>query len=439
MKKINVQKVFCFISFLFILSCCLFYGTRFIKLYLENKKVEIEEKNSLINVIKKNNKDNDNFKMINGVNYFTGKEDKNYLEYSNILWRIIKVNSDNSVSVISDHALTQLAFGKNLNYENSQIFKWLNSSDIEYSGILEKSLNNVDKYLQKTKTCNDIYNDFSNTPCKKTNNLQYLTLLSVPDYLNIGSKDSYLNNSEYFYLSNNDEKNKVWYIANNGNAMLSDGDDIIGVRPVITIKGNVDYISGDGSILAPYKFEKENGLFGSYIKLGDDLWRVYDINEAEVKVMLYDYLKVDNNNKIYQYSQKNSYYDDYSKDSVAYYLNHTFLNSLSYKDKIKEVNWPNGLYNSSNNYDYTTALNKTINSKVALMSIGNVFLNEKMTNYSTMTQVQNKGKSIYAIQNTKKSYSKSISQKMNIVPTISIDKNLLTKGKGTLEEPYEME
>ena len=39
MKKLSIQKVFCFISFLFILSCCIFYGTRFLKLYSENKKI----------------------------------------------------------------------------------------------------------------------------------------------------------------------------------------------------------------------------------------------------------------------------------------------------------------------------------------------------------------------------------------------------------------
>ena len=61
MKKLNVQKVFCFLSFLFILSCCIFYGTRFIKLYLENKKVETEEKNSLVKVIRENNADNESF------------------------------------------------------------------------------------------------------------------------------------------------------------------------------------------------------------------------------------------------------------------------------------------------------------------------------------------------------------------------------------------
>ena len=81
MKKLSIQKIFCFISMLFILSCCIFYGTRFIKLYLENKKVETIEKNTLVKIIKEKNENNKNFKVINGETYFTDNENSNYLLY----------------------------------------------------------------------------------------------------------------------------------------------------------------------------------------------------------------------------------------------------------------------------------------------------------------------------------------------------------------------
>ena len=435
MKKLNFQRIFCFVSFLFILSCCIFYGTRFIKLYLENRKVEIEEKNSLVKVLRESNVDNENFEIVNGKNYFTGNTDVNYLEYSHILWRIINVNADNSITAISDTSLTTLAHGKNLSTKESFINKWLNITSSEYSGILEKQLNNIDTYLQKTDSCNDTYDELTNTPCKNITNDSYLTLLSIPDYLNIGGKDSYLSNHEYYYLNNTNSENKAWYIADSGKTSSSNGDDILGVRPVITIKANVDYVSGTGTKEDPYKIEKENSLFGSYVKLDNDIWRIYELNDTEIKLMLNNYIE----NTTHQYSSNNSYYDDYSKNSTAYYLNHTFLDSLSYKDKIKETNWSNGYYNDTDNYDYTTSLKETINSKVALMSIGNIFLNNELTNYYTMTGTKTKSLSVYTIQKSQKIYSKQISNKLNIVPTISIDKNLLTKGSGTIDSPLEME
>ena len=439
LKKLSFSKIFCFLSILFILTCCLIFGGRFIKLYLENRKVETEEKNTLAKVLKDNNNDNQDFKSVNGQNYFTNNTDTNYLSYSNILWRIIKINDDNSVTAISNNSITSLAFGKKLNYEDSHVFNWLNKTDDEYSGILEKNLHDTETYLQKTITCNDKLDKLENTPCKDTNEDNYITLLPVVDYLNIGSKDSYLANDEYFYLSNSNTEDKIWYVDEDGTSNLSTGQDIFGIRPVITIKANIDYVSGDGTKEKPYVIEKENALFGSYVKIDNTIWRIYEVNDTDVRIMLNDYLKESNEELTYKYSNISSYHDDYKYGSVAYYLNHTFLNTLSIKNKIKEVSWYNGYYNIDTDYDYKYALNKTINSKVALMSIGNIFLNPELSNYHTMTGNKEKGTMIYTIQKNKKTYQKQVTSEVNVVPTISIDKDLLKKGNGTLDSPYEME
>lgn len=439
MKKLNFQKIFCFISFLFILTCCIFYGTRFIKLYLENKEKQSVEKNTLVKVIRENNEESDNFKEINSIEYFINDSNNNYLMYSNLLWRIIKINEDNSLTVISDNSVTSLAYGENLDYENSYINKWLNSNEEEYSGILESNLNKKDTYLQKTITCIDTVNELDNKECENTINDNYISLLSTSDFVNIGNKESYVINNEYFYLNNSNGDNEVWYIDNEGKITTSKGTDIIGIKPVITIKSNIDYVSGDGTIDDPYKIEKENGLFGSYVKLDNQLWRIYQVNDTEVRLVLNDYLKVNNNNLKYRYSNISSYHDDYKYGSIAYYLNHDFLNSLSYKNKIKEVNWTNGYYGSSSNYDYKYALNTTINSKIALISIGDIRLNNDLENYFTLTGTKNKGTMVYTIESNQKAYTKAISTKTNVVPAISLDKELLTIGDGTYESPLEME
>ena len=439
MKKLSFQKIFCLLSILFILSCCIFYGTRFIKLYLANRKIEIEEKNSLVKVIKENNMDNSYFKSVNGENYFTDKTDNNYLIYSNILWRIIKVNDDNSLTIITDNAISSLAFGKNVSFDKSYIYKWLNKTDEEYSGILENNLTNKDTYLQKTISCLDSVNELSNNPCKTTNKDNYFTLLSVVDYLNIGSKESYLNNDEYFYLSNYNDEGKIWYVESDGKATLGTGHDILGIRPVTTVKANIDYISGDGTKDNPYIIEKEQNLFGSYVKLDNDIWRIYQTDGDTIKLMLNDYLKENNNNITHIYSNNSSYHNDTTSGSLAYYLNHDYLNSLSYKDKINEVSWTNGYYNSSTNYDYTYSFKDRIDTKVAALSIGDIYLNPTLSNYFTLTGSASKSSSIYVIEKNKKLYTKGINNKLNIVPTISINKTLLTKGNGTINSPLEME
>ena len=97
-RKLNFQKIFNLISAMFILACCIFYGTRFLKLYIANNKVE--KITVLADNIKDNNKDSESFKQINEDYYFTGEVENNYVKYSNILWRIVKVNSDKSVTLV---------------------------------------------------------------------------------------------------------------------------------------------------------------------------------------------------------------------------------------------------------------------------------------------------------------------------------------------------
>ena len=101
-RKLNFQKIFNLVSATFILACCIFYGTRFIKLYIENNKVE--KITVLADNIKENNKENNNFKQINEDYYFTNEDENNYIKYSNILFssssgRLNKVYSPFSFKV----------------------------------------------------------------------------------------------------------------------------------------------------------------------------------------------------------------------------------------------------------------------------------------------------------------------------------------------------
>lgn len=432
---ISIQKIFWLLSTFFLLGSCLFYGTRFIKLYKENEEKygKKNTNNLLITKIDDNNEKNNNYKVINGEHYFINDSNNNYLEYSNILFRIIKINQNGEIIIISDTSLASLAYGKNKTLTESYIYKWLNNTDEEYTGIFESILNNPEIYLVKSMNCQDIYDSLSNSECQNINYDGYFTLLSATNFINIGGKDSYVNNNEYFYLESSNNNKKQWYINNEGKTLTSTGEDIIGIKPILTLKNTISYIKGDGTKDNPYIIEEEKGLFGSYVKIDDYLFRIYQINETDVRIVLDNYLKEDHN-----YSNISSYHNDYNKNSVAYYLNNEFLNSLSCKDKIKEVNWSNGYYGSENNYDYKDSLKPTINSKVAMQSIGNIKLNKDLSDYFLMTGTKQNSVSVYTVLNNNKIITKNITGKAKIVPTISIDKELLTKGNGTKENPYQI-
>ena len=130
---INKQKIFIFISFIFLLVCVLWYGGRAIYFYLDSRKTIENEDELLAQVIIDKNYGTDNFKKINGDNYFYNDAKTNYLTYSNILWRIIKVTKDNEIVLISENPLTVLAYGENKNLKSSYITKWLNDKNTDDS------------------------------------------------------------------------------------------------------------------------------------------------------------------------------------------------------------------------------------------------------------------------------------------------------------------
>lgn len=432
-KKLSIQKVFNIVSFVFLLTCCIFYGGRFIKLYLENKEKVVVEANTLGKDIKEKNIEL--LKNIDGEYYFNGDIDNNYVLYSGILWRVIKVGENNIVTMISDHSLTTLAFGEAKSYEESFVNIWLNKNDNEYSGILEKNLNSMITYLKQGDLCTDKIDDITNSSCTSINNNYFITSLSVSDYINTGAADGFINTSENFYLSNATTDNQVWYVNTDGKINKSNGSDIYGVKPVIKTKENINLISGDGSKENPYVIESSFGLFGSYVKLDNDVWRVIDTTADKIKLVYNDYLKNGSDYVSYKYSNYNATYDQNKYGSLAYYLNKTFLNSLSYKDLVVETAYSNGYYGKDNQFDYTDSLNNSVNAKVALINIADININSDLYNYSTMTISSKKNNFVYTVQKDSNPYSKIISTTSYVVPVITINK-VNFEGNGTIDNPY---
>lgn len=438
--KVDYQKLFNTISIGFICACVLFYGARFTSLYIKNKKVEVENVNTLYKVIFNTNYGKENFVDIGGNHYFKNEVDNNYVTYSNILWRIIRINADNSVTLISENPLVSLAYKEEVNFEESYLNKWLNiTEEEENTGILEYNLNNPDKYLLKNETCLDVVDKLSNQLCKTTYTDKYLGLMSTSDYVNTGAETSFINNNTKFYLSNTTDTNKIWYITDTNKVSYSDGTDLIGLRPVITVKGNINIVSGNGTLNSPYTFESEKGMFGAYVKLGKDTWRIYQVNEDTINLVSNNLLELNNEAMERIYTNKGYSYNSSKWNTLAYYLNNTYLNSLSYKDKIELNNWANGYYGADNNYNYKEALADTKDAYVGLLNIANIRLNNDLKNYFLMTGNTKNGSLVYLASNNGTIYSTSSDEKNYVLPTITIKKELLTKGEGTIDSPLEME
>lgn len=440
-RKLNFQKLFCFASFIFILVCILWYGGRFVYFYLDTKKVTMNdnETKTFASTLIADNHNSDTFKQVETEYYFYGDASNNYVEYSNMLWRIIKVDDNDQIVLIHDDIVGTLAYGdKQEEYSNSNLINWLNASN-DNEGIFEKVLNEKEKYLVKTSICTDMIDDIGNITCNSIYNEAYVGLLSIEDYVNTGGTKSFINSSQYQYLANKDKDDNIWYINNEGKLGSSDGEDIYGIKPVITLSEELVISEGNGSKENPYKFEESIGLIGSYVKLDDDIWRIYEEKDGIVKLISQNFIQDEENKFKYSYSKKTYYHNDTVYGSLAYYLNHDFLNSLSYKDIIVENTYVNGYYGSDVDYLYREMLDVTIDTKVSIPSIHDVIFNDDLDGYFTNTGINEASSFVYTRNAIGTISSKNVMLQAGVVPCISIEKDNLKVGSGDIDDPFRME
>ena len=436
-RRLNWQKVFCTLSASFLLACVLFYGGRFIYLYTENNKITTND-NLLAITIKNSNSDSDNFKSINGSYYFYGDVSNNYVEYSNLLWRIVKITSSNEIVLVSDEIVTSLASGAELSYLDSYIYKWLNDTNEDYTGIFQKSLNNHEKYLVKNNVCLDTLDKATSHSCSEVDSNSYISSLSMDDYINTGKAESFINNGYYFYLADKNSDNESWYVGETGVTNNASGEEILGIKAVITLNSNIEIVSGEGTSTSPYVFEKEKSLTGSYVKLGDEEYRILEVNGDNYKLVLNDYLTVEGDKLKYKYSNNTYFHNDAKSGSIAYYLNNVWLRSLDYADVVLESEFANGYY-EGNNFDYTKVLEETIETKVGLLSVGDIIFNSSLSDYYLATGLEEDSTEVYVFEENGKMETNDVSLKGYVVPVITVSKDIFTIGEGTASNPYSME
>lgn len=422
-KVFMMQFIFCLISGLFILGCCIFYGARLFKYYrIYNPKPTNGGKVSLIsNGISSNSEIvyEDSGLYINGGNYiYKGDISNNYIKFNNMLWRIIRINQDGTIEMVLNDYINLLNWDNNQSdYFESNIYKYLN----------EYFINSLNKdYLTNLSVCTDKFDELNSLSCNNKKN-SYVSLLDVTNFLNsiVDGKTYLAKNDEIIWLSNQGNE-KIWH-TNGANVSMSEGNNFYAVKPVVMLKATTILYGGKGTLEDPYIIEKNHKIgVGSYVKLNDDLWIVYN-NDNNLKLSLASVL-----DKQYHFSYEDTKYDPSIKDSLAEYLNTTYLDSLGYKDKLLETEWYIGAYTNK----YKDVLDDKMKAKVGILNLIDLKFNNELSNYLLATS--NEDGLIYNYGDVLKVGKPTIYR--NIRPCISIAKNTnFVSGNGSKEEPYFVE
>lgn len=420
--KKRPKQIFKILSFLLFFIMIFAYSFRLIYYY----KIEhpaIEKEPTLSSKIIENSEQN--LKTIDSDYVFYGTSENNYISYSNQLWRILKVNENGTITLVNNDIVSTLAYGYETNlFEQSYVYNWLQN---EYF----KTLNNPNNYLVESDYCINT-GKTKEENCKEVFSSK-IGLLAYYNYVEAGANNSYLNIGKYFWTLTPSENNKTWYIFKEGgvNDKSYEGSTYYsyGIRPVITLKANINYMGGNGTKDSPYIFEEKEQLgIGSYVKYGEYIFRIIKKDDTSIYLASSELLDIS-----HIFSNNSSTYNKNDYNSLYNYLNNTFYNQLD-KTLLKDGTWYNGSYNIETNYNYQTIYQNSITAKIGLMNISDLFTTD-LDDYYTMTSYNDQ--MVISIQQNGLVYSSEISEKKNIRPVICITNSIqVISGTGSINDPY---
>lgn len=191
-------------------------------------------------------------------NYYKGTLVDNYIMFNNMIFRIVRVNKDNTVTIVSDSPLANIDYNaSNGRFEDSNMDEWLNK-------YFYNLLNNKSKKLiVSSKWCDDVITDenITKTTCDRYSSLKKIGILSIEDYNNTfdENKNTYLDSMARTWYNNFTKNNDVWSIKSSSSAAYKD-NILLNIRPALTLSSEAMIIKGDGTQENPFKIGTETEI-----------------------------------------------------------------------------------------------------------------------------------------------------------------------------------
>lgn len=437
------EFIFNFLSLTFLIGIGIYFGYRSLYYYSKQNIKLVEDAKTLngtiINNIDVVQNDDTGLHRDNDGYYYKGNVENNYVFFANKYYRIIRINNDGSVKMISEDLAGSFMYGESVDYDTSNLKNWLSNSDESIPGVYYTSLPSPEFFLDKTTYSIDILNEgkIDNAKDKKED---YVTTLTVYDYILANGKNSYLNTGKIFFILGLQDESII-YVDEDGSIQMCDSLDGYGIRPVITLKANSLINGGDGTKDNPYTINQgdNKNYVDSYIKLGDDVWKVSSDLNGVLKLYLCGYINTNGEELIRNYGEETSLFDITDKKSLAFYLNNDYYNSLTYSSLILDSEFYLGEISDDAGYYFTNIFNDKINCKVGLLNIFDYVSYNDLNDYFNLNRTSSIGSIQYTPMSSGLLGEASVTDLKHVVPVISINKDVIKRGSGLINDPYIVE
>ncbi len=369
-------------------------------------------------------------------NVYKGTNENNYIKLDGILFKIVGLNDDETVKVVSTDPLAAVDY--------NSVDEWLN--DYFYNKLSDSAK----EYIVDSKWCDEkISNPKDYTKCNSyARKKKKVGLLSVADINNSKSSDDSYNvgSLSKTWTSNPASTEKTITFGMEEKYLKESNNLNLVIYPVLNIKKDSYITTGNGNTDNPYVLKGNvntlktgdsisNAKSGDYISYSGYNWRVIGKEEDNTtKIIMDDVVEEYDSN----YTNKTKInYSTSEKENIGYKLNNELTSNIKTtlfkKEKIETLN-----YNKNISYNGKIA-NKTYTSKLHLPNMYDLFgtsvtdTNYWYQNHSTDSNIScamSLNKNIYCGK-----YNKESEFEIRVVGYLN--KNVIVKnGKGTISEPY---
>ena len=369
---------------------------------------------------------------------YKGNVTNNYIKFSGQLFRIVGLNSDGTVKIVSNEDISHVDY--------QSVDKWL--QDYYYKHLADSSKQFL---VTNYNFCQDSIKkgeiEQKNT-CNNEKNKQNVGLLAINEYnRSLKEGESYLYTNTINWISDRLDDKKAWttrkfFFGQDSKYLEYDQSYNFNIRPVLVLKKDVKVLAGDGSINAPYDigdFKTAKGgvktttrYSGEYINYGGIIYRIVEPNVG-------GYTKVISVNDIFgegiNYGEGNQYNPN-KEGNIGYYIENNVSKMIKVGIFAKhEVAVP--IYQSKATYTGKKTTKK-YNIKFAAPSMYEM--------YSTYTD------SVWYIESTKGDMKYLSSFNGTVYDSISElelkakarftgylkKSSVITSGSGTYDDPYKV-
>ena len=408
---------------------------------------------------------------------FAKKALNNSIWYSGFLWRIMGINADGTIKLITDENVTAIPYGASytgLNWDGSYAKDWLNNY------FYPKLKGN--EIIVEHSWCSETTTNGNSVRTSCTNNLSTqaskVGLITIDEYNLAGGGNSYLHISQYFRTMTPYDQTKAWVVSSRGDLPPLDNmksGNSNGLRPVVNIKSDTVITGGDGNLLEDWNNEigpyilnedKKNNssgklsdlvTIGEYVEFSGKKYRVVGVDSNGNTKLILDSFYKENNEEFKTTFGSSNDFNPLLEGNIGHKLNVDVLNwltnnSSTEQEKLQTITWYQNNFNDGNNYKNSLEnTNNPVDAKVGLISVGDILASHSSSiltsgyksdsiggNWYWMMNV-NGNSSIWRVSGAGSASTSRYSSKYFIRPVIVIksDINIIT-GNGTWSNPYQI-